>query len=129
MRVLKLAAVLLTTLALIPSGAHFFELFNKIGLPEAQCFVVQGIYRGWAFFGYVWLAAMIVDFALAVALWRRGERAWPAVIAGVLIATPSQSSLHGSIRRIGQRRIGRRSQLIGSGCAQNGNMATPPMPC
>ena len=79
-------AVFSTALALIPSAAHFFELFNKVGLSEGQYFVVQGIYRGWALFGYVWLAAMIVDFALAVALWRRGERAWHAVIAGVLIA-------------------------------------------
>jgi hypothetical protein len=32
MRALKLAEVLPTALALIPSSAHFFELFNKISL-------------------------------------------------------------------------------------------------
>ena len=86
MRSLKLVAVLLTTLALVPSGAHFFELFNKIGLPAEPYFIIQGIYRGWAAFGYVWITALIVNLALAAALWRRGARAWPALTTSFLIA-------------------------------------------
>ena len=86
MRALKVVAVLLTALALIPSAAHFFELPHKIALPGRQYFLVQGIYRGWAFFGYVWFGAMIVDFALGVALWRQGKRALHAFVAGLLIA-------------------------------------------
>ena len=39
MRVLQFLAVVLTALALVPGGAHFFELPNKIGLGEQQYFV------------------------------------------------------------------------------------------
>jgi hypothetical protein len=86
MRGLKLAAVLVTALAVVPSGAHFFELFNKINLPEQQYLIVQGIYRGWAAFGVVLTAAVIINFVLGFALWRRGGRAWPAILAGFLVA-------------------------------------------
>jgi hypothetical protein len=86
MRALKLAAVLLTALALVPTGAHLFELPNKIGLPEPQYFVVQGIYRGWALFGVVLIAAVLVDLLLGLALWRRGQPAWAAFTAGLLVA-------------------------------------------
>jgi len=40
---LRLAAILLTALALVPAGAHLLALPNKIGLPQAGYFVVQGI--------------------------------------------------------------------------------------
>jgi hypothetical protein len=42
---------------LVPTGAHFFELPNKIGLSQAQYFTIQGIYRGWALFGFVLFGA------------------------------------------------------------------------
>jgi hypothetical protein len=83
---LRLAAVLLTALALVPSAAHLFELPHKIRLPEQQYFVVQGIYRGWALFGAVLIAAAIVNLILGAALHRRRERAWPALAAGLLVA-------------------------------------------
>jgi hypothetical protein len=86
MRGLKLAAVLLTALALVPSAAHLFALPNKIGLPEQQYLVVQGIYRGWALFGAVLIPAMLADLLLGLVLWRRGQRAWPAIVAGLLVA-------------------------------------------
>jgi hypothetical protein len=38
----------LTALALVPAGAHLFELPNKIGLSQDRYFIVQSIYRGWA---------------------------------------------------------------------------------
>jgi hypothetical protein len=38
----------LTALAVVPAGAHFFELPNKIRLSQEQYFTEQGIYRGWA---------------------------------------------------------------------------------
>jgi len=85
MRALKLASVLLTALALVPVGAHLFELPNKIALPEGAYFTVQGIYRGWALFGVVLILAAVINLLLGVALWRRGEPAWPALLAGLLI--------------------------------------------
>ena len=86
MRALTLAAVLLTALALVPSAAHLFALPNKIGLPEQQYLVVQGIYRGWALFGAVLIAAMLVNLLLGLVLWRRRQLAWPAIGAGLLVA-------------------------------------------
>lgn len=59
---------------------------NKIGLPQQQYFIVQQIYRGWALFGVVLIAATVINFLLSAVLWRRGEDAWPAFLAGFLIA-------------------------------------------
>ena len=87
MRSLRLAAVLSIALALVPTGAHLFELPAKIRLPQQQYFVVQGIYRGWAGFGAVLIAATTINLILAMALWRRSERAWPAFFAGLLVAS------------------------------------------
>jgi hypothetical protein len=53
LRLLQFVAVILTALALVPSGAHMFELPHKIALTEEQYFVVQSIYRGWSLFGAV----------------------------------------------------------------------------
>jgi hypothetical protein len=85
-RALKLAAVLLTALALVPVGAHLFELPHKIGLPKQEYFVVQEVYRGWALFGPVLIAAFVINLLLGAALWRRGQRAWPAFFGGLLVA-------------------------------------------
>ena len=54
MKALQFLAIVLTALALVPGGAHFFSLPNKIHLTEGNYFIVQNIYRGWALFGIVW---------------------------------------------------------------------------
>ena len=48
LRTVRFFAVILTAFALVPAGAHFFELPNKIRLSQEQYFTEQGIYRGWA---------------------------------------------------------------------------------
>ena len=68
----RFAAIVLTALALVPTGAHFFELPNKIGLDADRYFVVQGIYRGWALFGIVLISAVVANLVAAVGL--RGQR-------------------------------------------------------
>jgi len=85
---LRLGTVLLTALALVPAGAHLFELPNKIGLPREAYLVAQGLYRGWALFGVVWFGALLANLALALALRRRGLRAAcrAALGAGLLLA-------------------------------------------
>ncbi len=45
-RAAKVVAVALMALALVPSGAHFFERFNKVGLDRDAYFTVQQIYTG-----------------------------------------------------------------------------------
>jgi hypothetical protein len=71
LRVVQFLAVVLTALALVPAGAHLFELPNKIGLPQEQYFTVQGIYRGWALFGIVLCGAIAANLASAVMLRRQ----------------------------------------------------------
>ena len=48
MVVLKILALILTAIILVPSGAHLFELPGKINLDREAYFIVQGIYYGWA---------------------------------------------------------------------------------
>jgi hypothetical protein len=83
---LRIAAVLLTALALVPAGAHLMELPNKVGLPQSAYFVVQGLYSGWWIGGLAWAAALIANAALAATLRRQGGAWRPAAIAAVLIA-------------------------------------------
>lgn len=83
LRVIQFLAVVLTALALVPTGAHLFELPNKIDLPRDAYLTVQGVYAGWAWFGMVDLAALIMNVVLAVRL-RRQRRAFSfAVIAAL----------------------------------------------
>ena len=86
LRVAQFLAIVFTALALVPAGAHLFELPNKIGLAEAQYFVVQNIYRGWALFGIVLFGALAANLALAVAVRRQPAPFWLALAAFVLIA-------------------------------------------
>ena len=64
MRALKFLAIVLTALALVPGGAHFFSLPNKITLSESNYFVVQNIYRGWALFGIVLFGALVANLVI-----------------------------------------------------------------
>ena len=81
---------MLTALALVPAGAHFFELPNKIGLDKQAYFTVQAIYRGWALFGIPLFGAVLANLALGLLLaFRRGPTSchcWPfALIAATLV--------------------------------------------
>jgi hypothetical protein len=71
-RFVPFMAIILTALALVPGGAHLLALPNKIGLPQADYFIVQGIYRGWALLGAVLIGAMIANVVFAVQLRRAG---------------------------------------------------------
>lgn len=86
LRVVQFFAVVLTALALVPAGAHLFELPNKIFLSQEEYFVVQNIYRGWALFGAVLIGALIVNLTLALMV--RDQRApfWLALAAFILVA-------------------------------------------
>ena len=85
-RLLQFCAIVLTALALVPGGAHLFELPNKIGLDQEAYFTVQAIYRGWALFGFVLFAALLADLALTVVLaFRRRPYVLP-LLAFLLVA-------------------------------------------
>jgi hypothetical protein len=81
----KVAAVLLTGLAMVAPGAHLFELFRKMRLPEDKYFVVQEIYRGWWIVGLLLPAALIASIALAVTVGGSTAR-WLAAAAAALLA-------------------------------------------
>lgn len=84
LRVLQFCAIVLTALALVPAGAHFFELPNKIGLAQDAYFTVQGIYRGWALFGFVLFGALFFNLALTLLLAYR-RRSYRLPLAAFLL--------------------------------------------
>jgi len=68
-RVLTIASV---ALYLVPTGAHLFELTGKMAMSPANYTAVQTIYTGWALFGIVIFAAVLLTLLHAVL--RRRER-------------------------------------------------------
>jgi hypothetical protein len=83
LRMVQFLALILTALALVPTGAHLFELPNKINLSRDAYLTVQGIYAGWAWFGIIDLAALIMNIVLAIKL-RGQRRAFPFAVAAAL---------------------------------------------
>jgi hypothetical protein len=72
LKIVQFLALVLTALALVPSGAHLFEFPNKMSLGAEQYFIAQSIYRGWSLFGIVLFGALIANLALALLLRGRG---------------------------------------------------------
>ena len=69
----RLLAVISVAVCLIPAGAHFFELVNKMYLSVPEYMTTQKIYAGWSFFGVAIIAAIL--FTLTHTLMVRAERA------------------------------------------------------
>jgi len=57
-------ALVLAALALIPAGAHFFELPNKMALDGQAYLTVQQIYAGWSLFGIALIGVGAITGAL-----------------------------------------------------------------
>src|SRR6516165_11996862 len=68
----RLLAVISVAICLIPAGAHFFELVNKMSLSTAEYMTTQKIYAGWSFFGVAIIAAIV--FTLTHTLMVRAKR-------------------------------------------------------
>jgi hypothetical protein len=83
LRMVQFLAIVLTALALVPTGAHLFELPNKINLSRDAYLTVQGVYAGWALFGIIDLAALVTNVVLAVRL-RRQHPAFSFAVVAVL---------------------------------------------
>jgi hypothetical protein len=47
-------------MCLVPAGAHFFELANKMSMSPPEYMTVQKIYAGWSFFGIAVIAALVL---------------------------------------------------------------------
>jgi hypothetical protein len=83
LRVIQFLALILTALALVPAGAHLFELPNKINLSRDAYQTVQSIYAGWAWLGIIDLGALIMNAVLAIRL-RRQRPAFSFAVAAAL---------------------------------------------
>jgi len=78
---LQFAALLVLAVALVPAGAHLFELPNKIAMAPEQYMVVQRIYRGWELFGIVLLSAVALTLIHAVAVRASGPASRLSLVA------------------------------------------------
>jgi hypothetical protein len=57
---MRLLVVVSVALCLVPAGAHFFELANKMSLSMAEYMTVQKIYAGWSLFGIAIVTALLL---------------------------------------------------------------------
>ena len=73
LQLIQFLAIILTALALVPSGAHLAALPNKIAMAQAAYFVSQQIYAGWALFGIVLFGALAANLAHTIVLRRLGR--------------------------------------------------------
>jgi H+/Cl- antiporter ClcA len=85
-RVSQFLTIVLTAVALIPPGAHLMALPVKIDMPEEPYFVVQQIYRGWAWMGITIVAALFANFANAMLTRRHPAQFRLSLAASLLIA-------------------------------------------
>jgi hypothetical protein len=83
---LRIVAVMLVALRLVPTGTHLLEMPAKMAMDKTSYFAVQHIYNGWALFGVAEAAAIVATLALAWAERRRPLQMWFAVASAALIA-------------------------------------------
>ena len=86
LRLVQFLTIMLTALALVPSGAHLAALPNKMAMAQAAYFVAQQIYAGWALFGIVLFGALLANLAHAIVLRKLGRSFGYARASFLLIA-------------------------------------------
>jgi hypothetical protein len=83
--ILSFAALVLTAIALIPLGAHVLELSGKMKLGRDSYVMVQGLHRGWEYFGIAIVGGFLASVARAALPGSRRDRLFP-LFAAVMIA-------------------------------------------
>ena len=121
-------AVVITGLSLIAPAAHAFELLNKIGLPQAEYFIVQQIYSGWWMLGLFLPLAFLANVGNAIVLRADRTAMMLSIAAAVLIALNLIVFMLSPSRQTPRPRIGPCSLTIGKPFARNGNTRTPSTP-
>ena len=86
LRLIQFLAIILTALALVPSGAHLAALPNKMAMAQAAYFVAQQIYNGWALFGIVLFGALVTNLAHTIVLRKLGRSCGYALASLLFIA-------------------------------------------
>jgi len=78
----RVIAVLFSALALVPAGAHFLSLYNKIQLDGEAYLASQRAYDGWSLLAVVVIGALLSTLVLTIALYRAGE---PYILAALAL--------------------------------------------
>ncbi len=78
---IRLLAILSVAICLVPAGAHFFEMYNKLKLAPADYMTVQTIYTGWALFGIAVFAALALTLGHTIMMWRAPFARWLSLLA------------------------------------------------
>ena len=86
LRLIQFLAIILTALALVPSGAHLAAMPNKMAMAQAAYFVAQQVYAGWALFGIVLFGALVANLAHTIVLRRLGRSFGYALASLLFIA-------------------------------------------
>ena len=86
LRLIQFLAIILTALALVPSGARLAALPNKMAMAQAADFVAQKIYAGWALFGVFLFGALAANLVQTIVLRRLGRSFGYALASFLLIA-------------------------------------------
>ena len=86
LRLIQFLAIVLTVLALVPSGAHFAALPNKMAMEQTDYFLAQQVYNGWALFGIVLFGALVANLAHTIVLRRLGRSCGYALASLLFIA-------------------------------------------
>jgi hypothetical protein len=128
LRLIQFLAIILTALALVPSGAHLAAMPNKMAMAQAAYFIAQQIYAGWALFGIVLFGALAANLAHTIVLRGLGRSFGYALASFLLIAAALPSSSSGFSRQIKRPATGPLRLRTGMSCVSNGSIRTPPMP-
>ena len=86
---LHLFTIVMVALCLVPAGAHFFELANKMSLSPVAYMTVQKIYAGWAFFGVPIITALLLT-AIHAFIMRNDRAAFLMSVTAVLCLAATQ---------------------------------------
>src|SRR5262245_25060179 len=86
---MRLLVVVSVALCLVPAGAHFFELPNKMSLSMAEYMTVQKIYAGWSLFGIAIAAALLVTLTHTFIM-RADRTAYVLSLTGFLCIAATQ---------------------------------------
>jgi len=85
----RLLTIVMVALCLVPAGAHFFELANKMSLSPAAYMTVQKIYAGWSLFGIPIITALLLTLIQAF-LVRNDRPAFILSLSAALCLTATQ---------------------------------------
>ena len=86
LRLIQFLAIMLTALALVPTGAHLAALPIKMAMTQASYFIAQQIYAGWALFGIVLFGALAANLAHTIVLRKLGRSFGYALASFLFIA-------------------------------------------